>query len=148
MKIKPFLLALSIFSSLVPLIAQPSGVFSGTFDFSKGVDAFYEGGINPGSTNYILNGLASEILRESSGTGNTYTLELVFSRWENRRELKTYRALIIFQGSDFDAVFPERVSSQAPSYVVGPKDQVRVIASFQGMREGVPLFRGRYIQKY
>jgi hypothetical protein len=74
-------------------------------------------------------------------------VELVASRWVDGLTLESYTGHIYFDAAVFSDLFPERISSRSPPFVIGSKDSVRIIAAFQGMEEGEPRFIGRFAQK-
>jgi hypothetical protein len=148
MKFKRFLflcLFFIFFSGTLP--SQENGVFTGTFDFSTTLIDFFQTDIAPSNVNYVLNGLVGEVFRAEQDGQAVIRVELVFSRWVDGLTLETYTGHVYFDGVRFAQLFPERISSRSPDWVIGPKATIRVIATFRGMEDGEPRFIGRFAQK-
>jgi hypothetical protein len=148
MKFKRFLFLCLFFSFFTGnLYTQENGVFTGTFDFATTLLDFYRQDIPPSNVNYVLNGLVGEVLRSEQDGLAVIRVELVLSQWVDGLTLETYTGHIYFDGDRFGDLFPQRISSRSPDYVIGPKDSIRVIAVFQGMEDGEARFIGRFAQK-
>jgi hypothetical protein len=98
-------------------------VFSlGTFDFATTLIDFYRQDIAPSNVNYVLNGLVGEVLPRGQDGQAVIRVELVLSPdgstdspWKHTLGTSTLMA------SALAHLFPQRISSRSPDYVIGPK---------------------------
>jgi len=128
----------AIFASFLLLIfctilnADPYQTFSSIVDFKASLKSLSE---NPAKINsnklYLLEGTITAIHRKNSTDGSfLLELELINSEWVDNSTLKTYRASIFIDNSEYSDLFPKNSGQRPEPWQIGTNSRVLALVQF------------------
>ena len=158
MRIKRIFILFIIFCSYNALFADPAPGFDNYVDFEismKELDSHVKSGNLDSIKNkyLILNGsFVGFSVVDNNASTFTVEIELINGEWQGITDVFMYRAIIIFSGREYQAMFPEGRRSSSASSEVQTNSGLIVVARLKETRvfegEVIPVLYGYYLRVF